>query len=344
MPPSVSGGGPAAPLRRRASSSPGGWIQELLFSPCGSLLVAATAEGPVHIFHSAGLLSRFVLEGHFPGTTTASLRHDGALLVTGGQDGTVALWDVTSGALVRRVPSGGWVTRVAWKPGEDLFAVATGRALQLRDADGAVVRTFEEHPSTVSDLAFGPGGREIATAAYNGVLRFSAVREKPVQRLEWKGSSLALAWSPNGKYIATGDQDATVHFFYVGSGKNSMMSGYPFKVLELSWEARSRYLATGGGPEVIVWDCKGRGPEGSSPIVLPGHEEKVTAVAYQRRGPLLASGGADGVVALWDPSRSERVLGVATVGDPVTALAWSPDDAFLAAGTEGGEVVVLERP
>lgn len=344
MPRAVSSGSATVPLARRASATPGGWIQEILFSSSGAFLVASTADGPVHVLHAAGLLPRFELEGHFPGTTTASLRHDGERLVTGGQDGNVALWDLGSGALVRRLPSGGWVTRVAWKPGEDLFAVAAGRTLQLRDSEGDLVRTFEEHPSTVSDLAFGPGGREIATAAYNGVLRFSAVREKPVQRLEWKGSSLALAWSPNGKYIATGDQDATVHFFYVGSGKNSMMSGYPFKVLELSWEARSRYLATGGGPEVIVWDCTGRGPEGSTPIVLPGHEGRVTAVAYQRRGSLLASGGADGVVALWDPSRTERVLGVATVGSPVTALAWSPDDAFLAAGTESGEVVVLERP
>jgi WD40 repeat protein len=67
-------------------------------------------------------------------------------------------------------------------------------------------------------------------------------------------------------------------------------------------------------------------------------------VAFPRRASILASGGADGVVALWDPARTEQVLALATLGSRVTSLAWSPDAAFLGAGTETGEVVLFEKP
>ena len=44
------------------------------------------------------------------------------------------------------------------------------------------------------------------------------------------------------------------------------MSGYSTKVRELSWHANSRFLATGGGPAVVVWDFSGKGPAGSKPV------------------------------------------------------------------------------
>ena len=51
---------------------------------------------------------------------------------------------------------------------------------------------------------------------------------------------------------------------------------------------------TGGGPMVCIWDCGGpKGPEGTQPQMLEGHEDNLTAVAYQSRGYLLASAATD---------------------------------------------------
>jgi WD40 repeat protein len=75
---------------------------------------------------------------------------------------------------------------------------------------------------------------------------FGVSQEAPQRRFEWKGSILRLAWSPNGRFVATGDQDSTVHFWFEEDRRDLQMSGYPTKVREL-WNAASRYLATGGG-------------------------------------------------------------------------------------------------
>ncbi len=112
-------------------------------------------------------------------------------------------------------------------------------------------------------------------------------------RFAWKGSILTLAWSPDGRYLVHGDQDATVHFWVLASGKDYQMWGYPTKVRELAWDHTSRYLATGGGPVVVVWDYAGKGPQSSKPLMLEAHEDFLSALAFQHTGPLLASGGIE---------------------------------------------------
>lgn len=74
------------------------------------------------------------------------------------------------------------------------------------------------------------------------------------------------------------------------------------------------------------------------------HENYVSALAYQHAGPLLASGGEDGLLALWRPTRSKKPLALVDHAAGVTRLAWSPDDQGLAAGTEGGQVAVYAQP
>ena len=106
-----------------------------------------------------------------------------------------------------------------------------------------------------------------------------------------------LEWSPSGKYIATGDQDSTVHFWIANTGQDLQMWGYETKVLELAWSFNSRYLATGGGTQVVVWDCSGKGPENTRPMMLEGHQQLIKHLRFQRQGMLLASGGNDGMLA-----------------------------------------------
>jgi len=120
------------------------------------------------------------------------------------------------------------------------------------------------------------------------------------------------------------------------------MAGYPMKVRELAWDATGILLATGGGTAVTVWDCSGKGPEGTTPHSLERHQEPVAALAFQKAGPLLVSAGADGAVLLWHPGRSKKPLAPARLDSAVTQTAFSPDDRRVAAAGASGEVTVFD--
>lgn len=319
----------------------------LAWSPDGKFLAAAAVSGPVTVFDASTGKPAHELPGHGFGTTAVAWQPNGPLLVSVGQDGNARLWNGTTGTAVHALDAGAtWVERLAWNAAGTLLAVGAGRKVRVFDPAGNLVRELPQQAGTVTDLAWRPGTNHVTLLAYGAATTYDpAAGVEPVKLLAWKGSPLNLAWGPDGAILAHGNQDATVHLWYYAESRDLQMWGYRTKVRELSWDYSSRYLATGGGPVVCVWDCKGgaNGPEGTKPQMLEAHEENVTAVAYQTGGLLLASAGLDGRVVLWQPGNKKgpQVGEFRFEGIEASVIAWSPDDKSLAVGSGAGAVGVF---
>jgi WD40 repeat protein len=329
-------------LAPRWRADVGDHVIALVWSPDGAALAAASVSGPITIFDAASGAVKHTLKGHGFGTAALDWQPGGQLLASAGQDGKARLWDAVDGREVAALDGGAaWVERVAWGPKGERLVSAAGKRLRLWNSAGELLRAYPDQPATIADVKWNAKGREFAAGGYGGVTLFTPDADAPRAHFEWRGSVLALAWSPDGKFIAGGAQDASVHFWHTKDGKDLEMTGYPQKVRELSWDATSTYLATGGGEQVTVWDCSGKGPVGRAPLSFELHEQPLGALAFQRRGPLLASGCAGGLLALWLPGGSKKVLAQTKLSAGVTQAAWSPSDGRLAIGGEAGEVVVF---
>jgi WD40 repeat protein len=317
------------------------------------MIAAASVDGPIALFDAKTGQVRHHLLGHGFGTSCVDWSADGLHLASAGQDGKVRLWNPTSGQQIKEMPGGAaWVERVAWCPiippspsgrgvgGEGLLASAAGKKLRLWNLDGEMVREYPDHPSTIADIQWKPKDAILASTGYGKLFLWSPEQQNAVREFAWNGSMLVLAWSPDCEYLATGAQDCTVHFWLLKTGEDLQMAGYPTKVRELAWDAKSRYLATGGGPVSSVWDFAGKGPAGSTPVQLEAHQDNITCLAYQHQGPLLASAGEDGLVALWQPSKQQGTLALARHTAPISQIAWSADDQRLAVGMAEGSVLL----
>ncbi|NJM08511.1 hypothetical protein HC891_23520 [Candidatus Gracilibacteria bacterium] len=300
-------------LERRWRTALDGHIIALRWSPDGQHLAAATVDGPIAIFTHDGVLLH-ELPGHALGTTALDWHPGEKTLASAGQDGSVRLWDTNSGTQVQALRHAtSWVERVAYHPGGQYLAAAAGKSLRIWDSQGVLLAEHRDHESTIADIAWQPGTTQIAAVAYGGTTLWALDQSAPLRRYAWQGSSLVLAWSPDATMFATGDQDQTIHFWYADTGLDLQMWGYETKMRELAWDPSSRYLASGGGRDAVIWDTKAskKGPEGSMPVMLNLHEAFLSALAYQQRAAsdapaVLASAGQDGLVALWRPTQSKN--------------------------------------
>jgi len=320
----------------------GGGIARVAPSPDSRWVAVALAEGPVVVLDaSSGELLRIV-SGHAVATTDVAWTLDGTRLITCGQDGLARVWEAATGAELVSVAAGSsWAERVAVCPDGARFASAAGRRVRLWSLDGRLQCDWPERASTILDLAWrpGPGRPRLAAVSYGAVGLYDPSKPtRAARELKWQGSSLVIAWNPSGEVLATGDQDASVHYWVLKTGRDLMMAGYPRKVRELAWDRTGRWLATGGGFQVIVWDCA-QSPAGTEPLVLEHHDVPLCALAYQHHGEFLASAALDGSLAIWDPARSPAPLAsLDGEGDEIGALAWSRDDSALFVGYQSGTV------
>ncbi len=317
------------------------------WSPDGKRLAVAAVSGPITIFETATGNALVALSGHGFGTAAIDWHPAGQFLASAGQDGKARLWNASTGQEAAVLAGGaGWVERLAWSNDGKILATAAGKKVRLWDTAGTMLREYANHAATISDLAWRPRSQTLAVSAYGGVTLYDPALPEPIKVLAWKGAPLAMAWSPNGEVLAHGNQDATVHFWYADDAEDLQMSGFSTKVRDLSWEYSSRYLATGGNAAVCIWDCGGDGPAGTKPLLIAEESDKlpITALAWQRRGFLIASGHPSGTVRVWQPANKKSPLvgqDRASVSE-VSTLAWSPDDKSLAVASGTGTVSVYK--
>jgi len=327
------------------------YVIDLGWSTDGTRLAAASAAGPITLFSAADGSRCHVLPGHEGGANALAWQPGSMMLASGGQDGAVRFWDAAAGQHVATAALGSdWVEHLGWRPAPGSvprtgpaaprLAAAAGRRLVLLGPEGNSIHAFPEAPKTITALAWHPAGGCAAVAYFGGACLWDADDFIQQKQFPYANGIQSLEWSPDGRWLVSGNQDPSVHLWIPDEDMELQMSGYEGKVRHLSFDHTSRWLATSGGRDACVWDCAGPGPEGREPAML-AHEAPVCSLAYQRSHSLLATASRDGSSILWSPDRKQPLR--ATVRMPVAAtrLAWSPDDRLLAIGSEKGAVYVL---
>ncbi|MEZ0070378.1 WD40 repeat protein [Streptacidiphilus sp. MAP12-20] len=300
------------------------------------LVAVAGADGTCWVLDTTtgDLVATVTLPG---GLLAAQLSPSGTHLALAGPFGH-AIWRRADNS-THIIKTEAWSSAVCWA-GPDKVAVASGRRVLVLDPDCRELWATEPAPSTVTDLAWHREGRRLATTAYNGVRCYERHSARPVAEYPYLGSHLALAIAPTGRWICSGNQDASIHIWRTRDGGDLTMHGYPEKIARLAFDGTGYWLASDGAPDITVWDFSGKGPEGTRPRTLCAHET-ITALAWRPGGSgILASAGAEGTLALWRattgrPGAQLKPAHERELDQPVTALAWAGPELLIHADWEG---------
>jgi WD40 repeat protein len=252
----------------------------------------------------------------------------------------VRLWDARSQEARVLYSGAQWSECLAFAGHGRLLAVGTGRALRIFDGSGAPRTELPPQPAAIAALAWRPKTSELAAVGNGGARVHRLEPHLQSREYPWQGACLTASWSPDGRVLASGMQDGSVHYWNVGAGTQSQMRGYGTKVALTSWSANSRLLATAADQHIIIWDFSGRGPEGSEPLQLAAHTARLTQLAFQPQGPLLVAGARDHRLTLWRMAQPQQPIDADLLADEVALLRWSNDGAQLAAADRSGALTL----
>jgi WD40 repeat protein/serine/threonine protein kinase len=287
-------------------------------------------------------------EGHEYGAYCVAWSPDGSTLLTMGHDGRIRTWAADTGKQLHQ-----WVARIVnfqgsldWGPDGKTLVYTSWGGVHIRNAqNGRQIHLIHDHGGGATLLALAPGGNTVATEhwpAPDGTIRLWDLESAQLTKTIDVGREpiLALAWSPNGKWLAGGAKTMNTFMLDAISGKLVLQFDDTPDANNVQWSPDSKHVSVrdmhsvghlftaetgkqdhlldnGGAIAALTWSPDSRwvaaGSDDKARVVrlwnagtgnyrpLAGHKGAIAVVSFAPSpSRLVASGGQDKFVRLWE--------------------------------------------
>lgn len=276
-------------------------LRTLTFSADGKFLVAAGLDRQVFIWnvHSGQLAG--IYTNHLAGACAVASSPDGRV-ATASFDQRVQVWEPASRRLIwetslKPAADAYWL---AYAPdGKTLYAASQEKTMTVLDATtGKRLSSIDGLVNVVDGLAVSPDGQLLAICQKVKLSVWFADGSRQLWETQ-ANPERCVSFSPDGKWIATGDQDGAVSLWEVSSAGRvrRTFSGHTAAVSGVCFHPDgSRLVSCSFDGQIKVWELKS-GAELLT-LLLPGGANAWHAV-FSPDGKTIAAAGGDGVVTLW---------------------------------------------
>ena len=287
------------------------YVSKLTFSPDGKTLLTGSKDGTIQAWDTATGNHRFTCPGHFEGIRELVLSLDGNTLTS----------------LSQPFNPSGIVQRHQWNTN-------TGQLLSTNFLTGS---------RGLKPMDISLDGKTVAAHSSGGSCSLWDLTKTPPQAIDRfsleefprDGLNVKMAFSVDGRMLATGGEDGLVHVWTLIEQKirhRFTVKGHKHNIRTLAFSPDGKMLASGSeGGTVCLW----RVADGASIFTSTAHKSLIHAVVFSPDSKILASGGKE--LYLWDTSTGTQLRTTPRkLTARLSALVFSPDGSTLVAGNWDG--------
>jgi WD40 repeat protein/serine/threonine protein kinase len=285
--------------------------------------------------------------------TTVAFTPDGRGVIAGGPWKAFHLWDLTGPSPVPRstgpaLTAG--VTHAAFSPNGRILARGQGNGVELFDVNGLTFRPRAslKELDQITDIAFSPDSKTLATAGRDGSVRLWALTGS--QPIEVAGhlahcpkSVRSVAFSPDGKRLASGGDDLALRLWDLSQSRPDSvpsLPGHTNSVTPVLFSPDGQTLVSSDHNITIrFWDPTGAEPKPRASLSPP--EGLVHALVFTSDSRRFFTAGTAGQILLREVNDPKEEVRRWTLPGEIYALALSPDGRYLATANGNGTVYIL---
>jgi len=287
-------------------AGPVGRVNAIAFSPNGQYIAAGGADTVVRIWDARTQTELHALHGHKGAILSVAFDAESKLLASAGEGGNLRVWNVADGReLYARDDLNTLEGRAAFSPDGRLAVVGPGLAIRVLHA-------------TTREVCF-----------------------KIAKPHDWRLQG--LAFSPDGRYLATCSADCTVRVWDARNGQSAMLplGNTTGRILFVAFGPNCRRLAfCGTNQKATVYDLDAR----KETVTFEKHTDQVNCVAFSPDDSRIASASNDGTIKVWSADTGEEIASFRGHSRWVTSVAFSPDGKQLVSGSADGTVKIWQAP
>ncbi|KIO30953.1 hypothetical protein M407DRAFT_68604, partial [Tulasnella calospora MUT 4182] len=291
-----------------------GWVQSVAFSPDSNLLASGSADKTIQLWDAkTGAPIGEPLRGHDSSVPSVAFFPDGKLLASGSNDKTIRLWDAKTRAPIGEPLRGheGWVQSVAFSPDSNFLASGSAdKTIRLWDAKTGtpIGEPLRGHDNEINSVAFSPDGKLLTSESDDQTIRLwdaktGALIQKSLSHHDDQinkplrghdGLVLSVAFSLDGKLLASGSNDQTIRLWDAKTGApiGEPLRGHGDLVRSVAFSPDGKLLASRSFDQTIrLWDAKTGGPiqkplgDYEDNINIPGLCTNSSLFFYQHHSP-----------------------------------------------------------
>jgi eukaryotic-like serine/threonine-protein kinase len=339
-----------------------GDVDCLAWSPDGKTLASGSSDAVIKLWNPATGKERLTLRGGVGRIHSIAFTPDGNTLVAA-QGKQIVIWDLVPRTSAATYSATKGFRGVALSGDDKLLAAPLSgeRKLRLQNISSGKERTLNLATGSGTTVAFAPKGGLLAVGMHGWEEKGLTLKtplptgecqlwntsgDRKVATLKTKTQSAitALAFTPDGRWLLTGDKDGEVLLWDVTDPEKPkegvLLGKHVGAVSALALSADGQALATGAFGSIKLWNVAERRER----TALSGHERWVTGLAFLDDGKALASTGLDRSVRIWDLATGKERFALPIQPHFIHSLAVSKDGNTLALACHDRTIKLWDLP